>query len=92
MRKFTVPEIVVANTKPNRSAINEGIDTGVMDGSGSLTVRASEAGVRGGRHLVFRGVEIEADSSKVAVPGYENWSNEALISEAKSMLVKDYAH
>lgn len=92
MQKFIVPEIVVANTKPNRSAISEGIDTGVMDGGGSLTVRASEAGVRGGRHLIFRGVEIEADSSKVTGKGYETWSRDALIAEAKSMLVKDYAH
>lgn len=82
---------IVSGSKLNRSAAKDGIDTGVADGSGELTVTAAKAtGSRKG--TTFHDVEITALSPASGKKGYGSWSEEGLILEARSLLERDYCH
>jgi hypothetical protein len=89
--KFSVPSLIVPKAKLNREAIKDGIDTGVVDGSGGLTVRAGAAR-KSGENVAFQNVEIVADSLVSGSKGYANWSQDSLKAEAIEMLRRDYCH
>ncbi len=60
------------------------MDTGTIDGSGSIEVRAASVAMTSERSYVFAGVSIEVSGDRM------NWEQRAIVEEAAQMLVKDY--
>jgi hypothetical protein len=83
-----IAEIIVKNARLNRAEAEAGIDTGVDDGGGCLTVSA-EAAEQRGKDVVFLGVSIHATRGSMG-KGYAGWSQDSLIAEAVEMLKQDY--
>lgn len=90
-RKVKLQDIVLSNARLTKEAkADNDFDTGVHDGSGSLTIRAASAVQHTNRSVIFSGVEAEVRSAEGVAKGYGSWSNSSLQSEAESMLRQDY--
>jgi len=90
-KPIKLKDIVLPNARLTKEAIEDGdFDTGCVNGSGKLTIRASSAVQYTKRSVIFYGVEAEAENAEGKTYGYGSWPVESLQSEAEEMLRKDY--
>lgn len=81
---MNIGNLIVQTSARSRLCIDDDIDTGNIDGSGEIVVRATGATPVTSRSFLFIDVTIETSGD------YSTWSEESLKDEAAAMLARDY--